>query len=60
MRKKMKLLRQEIQIRRAAQRFLQKKSKPDQKRIAQLTGEIFELQRAILTKTLRVDMPAIG
>lgn len=56
----MKLLRREIQIRRAAQRFLRKKSKPDQKRIAKLTGEIFELQRAILTKTLRVEIPAMG
>ncbi len=53
----MKLLRREIQIKRATQRFLQKKSTPDQKRIAKLTGEIFELQRAILTKTLRAANP---
>lgn len=47
----MKLLRREIQIRRATQRFLQKKAKPDMKRITKLTSEIFELQRTILTKT---------
>jgi len=46
----MKLLHREIQIKRAAQRFLQEKAKPDLQRIAKLTGEIFELQRAILTK----------
>ena len=47
----MKLLRREIQIRRATQRFLQEKAKPDMLRIAKLTGEIFELQRSILTKS---------
>jgi len=47
----MNLLRREIQIRRATQRFLQQKAKPDMQRIARLTGEIFELQRAMLTKT---------
>ena len=46
----MKLLRREIQIKRATQRFLQKKAKPDLQHIAKLTGEIFELQRAMLTK----------
>jgi len=47
----MKLLCREIQIRRATQRFLRNKAKPDLQRIAKLTGEIFELQRAMLTKT---------
>jgi hypothetical protein len=47
----MKLLRREIQIKRATQRFLQKKAIPDLQRITKLTGEIFELQRAMLTKT---------
>ncbi len=46
----MKLLHREIQIKRATQRFLQKKARPDLQRIARLTGEIFELQRAMLTK----------
>ena len=46
----MKLLRREIQIKKATQRFLQKTTKPDMKRMALLTAEIFELQRAILTK----------
>ena len=57
---KVKLLRREIQIKRTAQRLLLKKNKPDQKQIAQLTGEIFELQRAILTKTQHVAIPATG
>ncbi len=56
----MKLLRREIQIKRATQRFLQKKSTPDLKRIAKLTGEIFELQRAIFTKTLCIPKQAVG
>ncbi len=47
----MKLLQREIQIRRATQRFLQERAKPDMMRIAKLTGEIFELQRSILTKS---------
>lgn len=46
----MKLLHREIQIKRATQRFLQKNAKPDLQRIARLTGEIFELQRALFTK----------
>lgn len=46
----MKLLRREIAIRRATQRLLQKKDNPDKKRITKLTGEIFELQRILLTK----------
>lgn len=46
----MKLLHREIQIKRATQCLLQKKAKPDLQRIAKLTGEIFELQRAMLTK----------
>ena len=46
----MKLLHREIQNKRATQRFLQKKAKPDLQRIATLTGEIFELQRAMFTK----------
>jgi len=48
---KMKLLQREIQVRRATQRFLKEKAKPDMIRIAKLTGEIFELQRSILTKS---------
>ncbi len=47
----MKLLHREIQIKRATQRFLQKKARPDLQLIAKLTGEIFELHRAMLTKT---------
>ena len=46
----MKLLHREIQIKKATQRFLQKAPKPDMKRMARLTAEIFELQRAMLTK----------
>ena len=46
----MKLLHREIQIKKATQRFLQKTPKPDMKRMARLTAEIFELQRAMLTK----------
>ncbi len=46
----MKLLHREIQLRRATQRLLQRKNVPNKKRIAQLTAEIFELQRIILTK----------
>jgi hypothetical protein len=49
-------LRREIEIRRATQRLLQKKKKPDLKRIRQLTGEIFELQRNLLT---RLNTPAM-
>ncbi len=56
----MKLLLREIEIRRAIQQRLQRKNQPDQKLIAKLTGEIFELQRAILTTTLRVDNPTMG
>ncbi|MCF8057225.1 MAG: hypothetical protein K9K37_11390 [Desulfocapsa sp.] len=56
----MKLLLREIEIRRATQQLLQKKSPPDQKLIAKLTGEIFELQRTILTTTLRVDNRTMG
>ncbi len=48
--KPMKILHREIQIRRAAQRLLQRKKTPDKKRIAQLTSEIFELQRILLIK----------
>ena len=48
--KPMKLLHREIQLRRATQRLLQRKNVPNKKRIAQLTAEIFELQRIILTK----------
>ncbi len=47
----MKVLYKEIQARRAARSFLEKKSSPDGKRIKQLSAEIFELQRAILTKS---------
>jgi hypothetical protein len=57
---KMRLLLREIEIRRAAQQLLLTKSHPDQKRIAKLTGEIFELQRAILTTTLPVENPTMG
>lgn len=46
----MKILRREIEIRKATQRFLQKQKHPDLSLIKQLTGEIFELQRSILTK----------
>ncbi len=46
----MKILRHEIATRQATQQFLQKQKKPDLKRIKQLTGEIFELQRSILTQ----------
>jgi hypothetical protein len=46
----MKLLRREIALRRATQQLLKKKARPDKNRIAKLTGEIFELQRTILTK----------
>ncbi len=46
----MKLLHREIQIKRATQRFLQNKARPDLQRIARLTGEIFELQRSMFTK----------
>ncbi len=46
----MKLLHREIQIKRATQRFLQNKAKPDLQRITKLTGEILELQRAMFTK----------
>jgi hypothetical protein len=46
----MKLLRREIAIRRTTQKLLQKMDKPDKKRITKVTGEIFELQRIILTK----------
>jgi len=50
MRKKMKLLRREIAIRRVSRQLLQKKDNPDNNQITKLTGEIFELQRIILTK----------
>ena len=56
--KPMKILRREIQIRRATQRLLQRKNAPDKKRIAQLTAEIFELQRIILTKAQSQGMMA--
>ncbi len=55
----MKILRREIAIRRAAQQFLQKQKQPDLKRIKQLTGEIFELQRTILTK-MQVQPMTVG
>lgn len=55
----MKLLHREIQIRRATQRFLQKKARPDKRRIATLTSEIFELQRAIFTRSGIVAMARI-
>jgi len=54
----MKLLRREIAIRQATQRLLQKKNRPDKNRIAKLTGEIFELQRTILTISQQNVMPA--
>jgi len=54
----MKILRREIQIRRATQRLLQKNNAPDKNRIAKLTGEIFELQRIILTKSQANGMMA--
>ena len=54
----MKILRREIQIRRATQRILQKNNTPDKKRIAKLTGEIFELQRILLTKSQNNGMMA--
>lgn len=46
----MKLLYREMATRRATQRLLQKKNSPDLKQLRTLTGEIFELQRSILTK----------
>lgn len=55
----MKLFHREIQVRRATQRFLQKSAKPDIKRIARLSGEIFELQRAIFTQSGVVAMARI-
>ena len=55
----MKLLHREIQIRRATQRFLKEKAKPDMRRIATLTSEIFELQRAIFTQSGIVAMARI-
>ncbi len=55
----MKLLHREIQIRRATQRFLQKNARPDLERIAKLSSEIFELQRAIFTQSGTVAMARI-
>jgi len=52
------ILRREIAARRATQQLLQKKSRPDNNRIAKLTGEIFELQRMILTKSQNKGMLA--
>jgi len=54
----MKLLRREIAIKRATQRHLEKKGNPDKNRMAKLTGEIFELQRIILTKSKTKGMLA--
>lgn len=46
----MKLIRREITIRRASKRLLENNASLNNKRIQKLTGEIFELQRSMLTK----------
>ncbi len=56
----MKLLRREIAIKHATRRSLEKKKRPDKKRIAKLMGEIFELQRMLLIKAQSNGMmPAV-
>lgn len=54
----MPLLRREIAVRRAIRQLLQKKDNPDKNQIIKLTGEIFELQRIILTKSQAKEMLA--